>query len=298
MIIGPFMHSLRHSLTVSCVAMLVLAWGASTQAVTFQAPLDATQWQLESSRFACTLSHPIPDFGTAAFEQRAGEDMEFVLSSPQAELLGRETLVMSEAPAWRPGQSTRQLGVITDAVDSRALRLDPPIAKDILTSLYQGQSPTLSNKRWYGTDTPVKVAISSANFQAAYGGYLACVSELLPVNFQQIARSAVLFPSAQWRLSDSTRKRLDLVAMYVKNDPSVTSVFIDGHSDNMGRRLANRDLSRQRAEAVSRYLAKIGLPEEMVTTRYHGERYPVVKNSNKKNRDRNRRVTIRLERGE
>ncbi|MEH6648502.1 MAG: OmpA family protein [Motiliproteus sp.] len=266
--------------------------------MTFRAPLDATQWQLESSRFACKLSHPIPDFGTAAFEHRAGEGLEFVLSSPQAELLGSETLIVAESPPWHPGRGTRQLGLISDAVNSQTLRLDPPIAKDILTSLYQGQSPALSNKSWYGTGTPVKVAISSANFQQAYSDYQSCVTELLPVNFRQIARSAVLFPSAQWRLSDSTKRRLDLVAMYVQNDPEVISIFVDGHSDNLGRRLSNRDLSRQRAEAVSRYFAKIGVDEEMITTRYHGERYPVVKNSNQKNRDRNRRVTIRLERGE
>ncbi len=288
----------RFNITLSFVVLLAQVWLVPAQAVTFQAPLDQTQWQLESSRFACTLTHSIPDFGTAAFERRAGEQLEFVLNSPPAELLGRETLIVAESPPWHPGRPTRQLGVISDAVKSQTLRLDPPIAKDILTSLYQGQSPALSNKSWYGTETPVKVAISSANFQQAYGGYLSCVAELLPVNFQQIARSAVLFPSAQWRLSDSTKKRLDLVAMYVKNDPSVTSVFVDGHSDNMGRRLANRDLSRQRAEAVTRYFAKIGLSEEMITTRYHGERYPVVKNNSPKNRDRNRRVTIRLERGE
>ena len=267
-------------------------------AATFQAPLDATQWQLESSRFNCKLTHVIPEFGTAAFEHRAGEQLEFMLSSPQVSLLGDETLVMAEAPAWLPGGNNRQLGVIREARTEGGLILAPPLAKDMLTSLYDGQTTALSSKRWYGTEKPIKVAISPANFQQAYGSYLNCVSELLPVNFQQIARSAVLFPSAQWRLSDSTRKRLDMIAFYVQNDPSVTTIFVDGHSDSLGRRLANRDLSRQRAEAVTRYLAKIGVSEEMITTRYHGERYPVVKNNNAKNRERNRRVTIRLERGE
>tara|TARA_R110001583_G_scaffold722_5_gene6703 strand:+ start:8224 stop:9078 length:855 start_codon:yes stop_codon:yes gene_type:complete len=276
----------------------VLPYSVVAASVTFQAPMDEAHWQLQSSQFACTLSQPIPDFGTASFEHNAGEELRFVLSSPQAELLGRETLVMAEAPPWYPGRGTRQLGVITDAVDSQTLRLDSSLAKDMLASLYQGQSPALSNNRWYGTETKVKVMISSANFQQAYTSYQGCVLGLLPVNYQQIARSAVLFSSAQWRLSDSTKKRLDLVALYIKNDPSVVSVFVDGHSDNFGRRLANRDLSRDRAEAVSRYLTKVGVAEEMVTTRYHGERYPVVANSSSDNRARNRRVTVRLEREE
>ncbi len=283
------------SLAAASVAALLTG---PVQAVTFIAPLDDTRWELEASKFSCRLSQPIPDFGTATFEHRAGEQLEFVISSPQAELLGDETLIMAEAPPWHPGRGTHRIGVIRDAVNSKSFRLQPPLAKDILTSLYQGRMPALTNQNWYGTDTAVKVAISAANFQQAYSSYQDCVGELLPVNFQQVARSAVLFPSAQWRLSDSTRQRLDLVALYVKNDPSVKTIYVDGHSDNLGRRLANRDLSRQRAEAVTRYLAKIGINEEMITTRYHGERYPVVKNSNSKNRARNRRVTVRLERDE
>src|SRR5690606_27499037 len=112
-----------------------------------------------------------------------------------------------------------------------------------------------SNANWHGTREPVKVSISSVNFQSAYNSYRGCVAELLPVNYNQIARSAVLFPAAQWRLSDATKQRLDLIALYVKTDKTVTAIYVDGHSDNMGRRLVNRDLSRKRAEEVSRYLA-------------------------------------------
>ncbi len=122
------------------------------------------------------------------------------------------------------------------------------------------------------------------------------MANLLPVNYQQIARSAVLFPSAQWRLSDATKQRLQLIAEYVQTDTSVNAVYVDGHSDNLGRRLANRDLSRKRAEEVSRYLTSLGVNEEIVTTRYHGERYPAVEPSGADSRARNRRVTIRLER--
>jgi outer membrane protein OmpA-like peptidoglycan-associated protein len=47
---------------------------------------------------------------------------------------------------------------------------------------------------------------------------------------------------------------------------------------------------------VTNYLISQGVPEEMITTRYHGERYPVVPNTSAENRARNRRVAIRLER--
>lgn len=266
-------------------------------AITFQAPLDATDWRLESSRFTCKLSQTIPDFGTATFEHNAGEELQFELRAARPALLGAVTQVTSEPPAWWAGRAPQALGVVEGGQRS-SLRITSLMARDMLASLSSGFMPTFSNGRWMGTSEPVKVAISSANFGVAYDGYMGCVASLLPVNYRQVARSAVLFPSGQWRLSDATKVRLDMVALYVKNDPSVTTIYVDGHSDNLGRRLANRDLSRQRAEAVSRYLASAGISEEMITTRYHGERYPVVENRGEANRARNRRVTVRLERGE
>ena len=97
-------------------------------------------------------------------------------------------------------------------------------------------------------------------------------------------------------MSPATRERLDLIALYVSADDSIQSIYVDGHSDNLGRRLLNRDLSKRRAEVVTRYLVQLGVPEDKIVTRYHGERYPVVPNTSAENRARNRRVTVRLER--
>ncbi|WP_242521854.1 OmpA family protein [Motiliproteus sp. SC1-56] len=260
------------------------------------APVDRTDWQLETSKFECRLSQPIPNFGTATFTHQAGESLSFLLNSSQASLLGDKTLLVEEAPPWRPGASPRQLATLDNGDSGGVLRLDERLARDVLVALYSGNQPAFTNAAWFGGQEPVKVAISAANFQMAYDGYRGCVADLLPVNYRQIARSALLFPSSQWRLSDAAKRRLDLVALYVNTDPTITSIFVDGHSDNQGRRLANRDLSRQRAEAVTRYLADIGVDEEMITTRYHGERYPVASNTTQDDRARNRRVTVRLER--
>ena len=78
----------------------------------------------------------------------------------------------------------------------------------------------------------------------------------------------------------------------------MTAIYVDGHTDNTGRRIYNRRLSKARAEAVRDYLARNGLSEDVIRTRYHGERYPVVKNSTTKNKSKNRRTTVRLVQGE
>jgi outer membrane protein OmpA-like peptidoglycan-associated protein len=83
---------------------------------------------------------------------------------------------------------------------------------------------------------------------------------------------------------------------YLKADPTVNHIELDGHSDNSGNRLTNRDLSRRRALAVMDYFKAQGIPEQQITLRFHGERYPLVPNTSNANRARNRRVNVHLER--
>ena len=111
------------------------------------------------------------------------------------------------------------------------LEVSETFAKGMLAALYQGMTPTFTTDQWYGTPELLKVGISSANFQSAYSDYLSCVAGLLPVNYRQVARTAVLFPPARADLSDATRQRLNLIALYIKADDSVQSIYVDGHSD-------------------------------------------------------------------
>jgi outer membrane protein OmpA-like peptidoglycan-associated protein len=60
----------------------------------------------------------------------------------------------------------------------------------------------------------------------------------------------------------------------MKADPTVNHIELDGHSDNSGNRLTNRDASRRRALAVAEYFKAHGIAEEQITVRFHGERYP------------------------
>ena len=83
---------------------------------------------------------------------------------------------------------------------------------------------------------------------------------------------------------------------YMKADPTVNHIELDGHSDNSGNRLTNRDLSRRRALAVMEFFKANGILESQVTLRFHGERYPLAPNTSAANRAKNRRVAVRLER--
>lgn len=280
-----------------CLALLLLlllpGWA---QAVVFRASIDESVWEMETSRFFCRLSQQVPAFGRALFEHEAGERLRFQLQPTQKDQLRGEAQLVARASPWQPGVAPQPIARVAIDDATGGIALDSEAANQMLVALHRGLTPTFSSDSWFDSGEPVEVGISAANFQSAYDDYLNCLTTLLPVNYRQVARTAVLFPSATWRLSDATRERLDLIALYVKTDDSVKKIYVDGHSDNLGRRLLNRDLSKKRAEEVTRYLVSQGVPEEMIVTRYHGERYPVVPNTSAENRARNRRVAIRLER--
>lgn len=260
----------------------------------YQVQIDQSTWQLEASPFACRLTHQVPQFGTAVLERGAGEALSFWLEPLQPGLVTGKAEVISAAPVWLASRRAEQVESIEVQSTSRKLQLSESGSAKVLAALQAGMQPTLRATDAAGQQA--QVAVSAANFSSAFADYSACLAQLLPVNFNQIARTAILYPPAQWELSQASRERLDLVKIYVDTDKQIGKIYVDGHSDNQGRRLLNRDLSKKRAEEVSRYLMQLGVSEEMLVTRYHGERYPVVENNSAENRTRNRRVTVRLER--
>lgn len=264
-------------------------------ALTFQTRLERVQWQVEGDQFECRLVQPIAGFGSGEFVRRAGEQAIFRLQSPQRWLgAGSATLLAAAAP-WQPTRSDINLGVVSVGGGEIPFNSTHLQAGRLLSGLLEGRSPVVRHRTLHGGEA-LEIRLLPARFGKAYEDYRACTAKLLPVNFDQVRQSQLGFPSADVVLDPRARARLDIVLQYLRADPSVNRILLDGHSDNSGNRLLNRDLSRRRALAVQDYLLANGVPQEQITVRFHGERYPLVANSSEANRAKNRRVTLRLER--
>lgn len=286
------MSAIKISLIISSVV-----FAAQSSALTrFESQIENSRWSLTGDIFACTLKHPIPHFGEGEFTKEAGEPMKFVLH-PQNEKLGPgQVYIISQAPSWMPGLSPETLEVLPYPGYGLTVEVGGKVAEQMLTSLDKGRHPVVTGTAWENGRENVEVALSNINFNPAYNEFRRCMATLLPVNFDQIARTAALFPTNGAELTDRIKRRLDLVAIYVAADPTIEYIYIDGHTDLIGSRRDNRELSKERAERVTEYLLQKGVAPEKIVSRYHGERYPVADNRNNSGRERNRRVTIRLER--
>lgn len=262
-------------------------------AKTYSAELDKSQWYLSSSIFECSLVHEIPQYGKGVFYHEAGEDLRFYTTTNNNPMKAGKAALVVEASSWKPGNVIQDLGYVNVVESDQPLSVSRRNATVMMQGLMSGMAPTFTRKAWY-SDESIRVSLNSINFNSIYNGYLDCVAGLLPVNFRQVEKTRVHFESDKSDLTEDDIKSLDMVVLYVLNDASVTSIYVDGHTDSTGRRIYNRRLSKARAEAVRDYLINNGLAADVIRTRYHGERYPVAKNNSNKNKKQNRRTTVRL----
>lgn len=275
--------------------MAVFPFGKAVALSHYQSGIMDSEWWLSGDIFSCSLTHPVPHYGEGRFIKEAGEPMKFVLQ-PRNEKLGPgQVYIISQAPAWSPGVKPETLEVLPYPGYGLTVEVGGKVAERMLTSLDRGRHPIVAGTAWENERETVEVGLSNINFAPAYNEFRQCLATLLPVNYDQIAKTAALFPSNGMELTQRIKARLDLVALYVAADPSVEYIYIDGHTDFIGSRRENRELSKARAEVVTTYLLEQGVPVDKIISRYHGERYPATNNNSASGRERNRRVTIRLE---
>lgn len=268
----------------------------TASALTFQTRLERVEWNVEGDVFECRLSQPVAGLGAGEFVRRAGEQAIFrVRSSERWFGEGNATLLAAAAP-WQPSRSDVSLGQVRVRAGEVVFDSSPYQAGRLLSGLLEGRSPVVRHRTRHGGE-PLEVRLLPARFAKAYEQYLSCAAELLPVNFEQVRETQLSFPNGGTELGEAARARLDVILRFLAADPSVNRIQLDGHSDNSGDRLTNRELSRQRALAVREYLVGRGIDESIITVRFHGERYPLVANNSAANRARNRRVSVQLERG-
>lgn len=277
------------------LALLSVFASLPAMALTFQTRLENIEWKVEGDQFECRLVQPVTDFGSGVFVRRAGEQATFQLRSSVNVLgTGSASLLAAAAP-WQPGRGDINLGSVRMARSGVLFTSTQGQASRLINGLLDGRSTVVRN---YAGEAgrAMEVRLLPVKFSQAYGEYQLCAAKLLPMNYDQIRQARVGFPGGGIDLDADARARLDVILDFIKADPTVNHIDIDGHSDNSGNRLTNRDLSRRRALAVMDYFKAHGFPQDQITVRFHGERYPLAANNSAANRARNRRVNIQLDR--
>ncbi|WP_030128196.1 OmpA family protein [Pseudomonas sp. QTF5] len=276
------------------LALLSVFASLPAMALTFQTRLESIEWTVEGDKFECRLTQPITDFGSGEFVRRAGEQATFRLKAYNSMIGGGSATLLAAAAPWQPGRGDINLGSVRIGSGNVLLNSSQVQAGRLINGLMDGRSPVVRHSSGDGRVSEVRLL--PVKFSKAYSDYQGCVAKLLPQNFEQVKQSEIGFPGEGIDLDTQAKAHLQVMLEFMKADPTVNHIELDGHSDNSGNRLTNRELSRRRALAVMDFFKANGIQESQITLRFHGERYPLAPNNNASNRAKNRRVAVRLER--
>ncbi|MEQ9423133.1 MAG: OmpA family protein [Cyclobacteriaceae bacterium] len=116
---------------------------------------------------------------------------------------------------------------------------------------------------------------------------------LAPVEDVTIALDHVYFDTGKSTLRPESFEELDQAYEQLKNYDGVT-MTVEGHTDNVGNRQNNIQLSEDRAHAVRDYLVEKGLDPDSIDYAGHGPDNPRASNDTPDGRQQNRRVELTI----
>lgn len=285
------------SLRVAIIAGLCAVNAAHAQM--YGADVTTSEWKVSTNPFSCSLSHTIPAFGKAVLARKAGANEIFYLESlPKVSFPGSVAGAETLPPQWRNDLVPQPLGAVAVVAGNQPITLNPAQLASLVAQLSAGTNVMYSSQPVAtNTSAPsiMRVVVNAKNFSAGYKTFQQCVADLIPYSFDQVARTSLSFGEKVEGLTAAQKAELTKVARYMKADPKVVGVFVDGHSDNSGTAEANEALSKQLAEWVSTFLVEQGVVAAKITTRWHGDKFFIADNKTAAGRAKNRRVTVRLE---
>jgi outer membrane protein OmpA-like peptidoglycan-associated protein len=102
----------------------------------------------------------------------------------------------------------------------------------------------------------------------------------------------IFFDTGKSTIKPESETDLAAIGQALNSDRSL-KLEIQGHTDNIGGRASNLNLSQRRAEAVKKYVVqKYGVSEDQLSAAGYGESRPVADNATPMGRAQNRRVEL------
>jgi outer membrane protein OmpA-like peptidoglycan-associated protein len=119
--------------------------------------------------------------------------------------------------------------------------------------------------------------------------------DAIPSDIEQFEGTleGVNFDFGKDTLRPESKTKLDK-AVEIMTKHATVKVEISGHTDSVGGRDANMDLSQRRADAVKRYLVEKGIAADRIETRGAGPDEPIDSNKSDTGRAKNRRIEFKV----
>jgi outer membrane protein OmpA-like peptidoglycan-associated protein len=281
---------------IICVTLVFLSANSMASLRQYIAKVENSTWQLkDETRLQCTLSHLLPGYGEALFSSIASKklNMEFELDMLRLPNSYGVAAVYSVPPKWMPGQVKRTIADMTIRKQYNG-ELPEKAAWTMLTELEKGFWPTIYYQDEYNQYDKVAVGLNASNFALPYKKFAACVENLLPYGFQDIAYTVLTYQFNDTKLTKYSQKRLAMIGEYLREDTNLELVLLDGYTDSFGSQSINEQISIRRAAEIKAFFSSLGVAPQRIEITGHGERRHSSPNTNESTRAKNRRLVIRM----
>jgi outer membrane protein OmpA-like peptidoglycan-associated protein len=115
----------------------------------------------------------------------------------------------------------------------------------------------------------------------------------LTSNGKTIRLKHLIFDMGRAVIKPESFQELDQLVAFMKTNPKI-EIQLEGHTDNQGNANKNLELSRERVEAVKKYLVKEGVGKSRIQTKAFGGTQPLSTENTEAARALNRRVEMRV----
>jgi OmpA-OmpF porin, OOP family len=180
--------------------------------------------------------------------------------------------------------------LLAKEAEAEALRAKEAAAGDETVKLYT-KIICLEGHVQAETATPLQPPAPQAAPAPVPAGAEEKVLRLIDRKF--VRKLTVEFPFDRYYIRPKYHKGLNEIAAYLKSSPG-SAALIEGHTDSVGSKYYNFKLSKQRAESVKSMLIKFGADPHVIATKGYGPTRPIVANTTKEGRQRNRRAVTKV----
>jgi outer membrane protein OmpA-like peptidoglycan-associated protein len=113
------------------------------------------------------------------------------------------------------------------------------------------------------------------------------------LNHSKVSTNAIHFAYNSAELETGTNEVLEQLIGLLRQHPEL-KLIIEAHTDDVGSRSYNFDLSQQRAQTVRAYLEAHDISADRLLPIGHGKNQPIASNKTEEGRSQNRRVEFRM----
>ncbi|WP_404338650.1 OmpA family protein [Pseudoalteromonas mariniglutinosa] len=284
-------HQVNTTLKLSLLSLFIFVPKVFAERI-IQQNYEQSIWQVNSDPFYCELTQTLDEYAQLSVTSKPSEPQALSLKWLLTDREITDVQVFTRRADWQRADSKPpELTFFSSKIEQQQVFFYADIAS-LLRSIKQGF--WLDAIVGFG-DEQLQLTFTNTFSDNVISQYQDCRRQLAPLSWQQARDYEISFQTGERIVKNETDLAfLEKLVRYIALDEKVSKVMIDGHTDNVGSPLANRLLSKERADDVAARLVEFGLPEKMIEVRAHGQRYPVANNHSKVGQSSNRRVLVRL----